>query len=219
MARLPRRRRYRQRPVASDAPLQGLHLQAGTFSSHENADRMADTIRNKVPSLSAKVHVAPRNNNWRVLIGPFASEQERMEAGGYILRTETGSEVVNAASDRIPEVSTESTPFPSRHRRIAHLDMDAFFASVELLRYPQLRDLPVVIGGSRHDPEPPAAAGLGRPAARDSAGTVPAPAQLCRARCHHHRHLPRTPVWRRFGHGPDEGGTALPGRNPAAGRF
>jgi DNA polymerase IV len=34
-------------------------------------------------------------------------------------------------------------------RRIAHLDMDAFFASVELLRFPQLRDLPVVIGGSR----------------------------------------------------------------------
>jgi DNA polymerase-4 len=34
-------------------------------------------------------------------------------------------------------------------RRIAHLDMDAFFASCELLRYPQLRGLPVVIGGSR----------------------------------------------------------------------
>ncbi len=32
-------------------------------------------------------------------------------------------------------------------RRIAHLDMDMFFAGVELLHYPELRGLPMVVGG------------------------------------------------------------------------
>ena len=44
---------------------------------------------------------------------------------------------------------TKTTP----PRRIAHLDMDAFYASVELLRYPDLRGQPVVIGG-RGDQQP-----------------------------------------------------------------
>jgi DNA polymerase-4 len=42
----------------------------------------------------------------------------------------------------------------SARRWIAHLDMDAFYASVELLRYPDLTGRAVVIGGGRrHQPE------------------------------------------------------------------
>ncbi len=52
-------------------------------------------------------------------------------------------------------------------RYIAHLDMDAFYASVELLRYPQLRGQPAVVGGRRRVAAP---AGADFPRLRDYTG-------------------------------------------------
>jgi DNA polymerase-4 len=49
----------------------------------------------------------------------------------------------------VPPATSLKITAVTAERRIAHLDMDAFFASVELLRYPQLKGLPVVIGGGR----------------------------------------------------------------------
>ena len=42
-------------------------------------------------------------------------------------------------------------PMEPSPRRIAHLDMDMFFAGVELLRYPELRGVPMVVGGRSVD--------------------------------------------------------------------
>lgn len=81
---------------ATPASASALLLQAGTFSSQTSADSVAGGIRKQLPALAHSVKVEPRGANFRVLIGPFASEAERSQAAVQI-RNATGGEVVNAA--------------------------------------------------------------------------------------------------------------------------
>ena len=82
--------------TSAQAPLTGLHLQAGTFSNQASAETIAAAIRNKAPQFAQHVHVLPRGKNWRVVIGPFDTDAKRVQAA-HAIRTAIGSDVVNAA--------------------------------------------------------------------------------------------------------------------------
>ncbi len=72
----------RQIPMATDTS--GVHLQLGAFAAQENAEAYATRLRGDLAWLAPQLHIYTRDNLFRVLAGPYASQSEARTAAEKI---------------------------------------------------------------------------------------------------------------------------------------